>query len=153
VRLALLVALSLCLALPLFDQRAAERSPYHEHIVLGASGPEAVQALSSHHHRSEQPHRPDPLSGRPPAARADHPCTEEDVRVIAIPALGGAQAALLSVLCQGLLLPEWLALPPPPFWGQHPSPSVFAPSEATLPVPEPPPRSSFSLSSRVRRPA
>jgi hypothetical protein len=56
VHLLLLVTLGLSFVLPLVDHHAAERDPWHDHIILGGTHAQQVAALHDHTHGYEHSH-------------------------------------------------------------------------------------------------
>jgi hypothetical protein len=133
VHLLLLVTLGLSFVLPLVDHHAAERDPWHDHIVLGGSQAQQVATLHDHSHGYEHSH--------------SHNTGSEAV----VDATGGAHILVVSSrhehspLAIGLT-GKAVAIPPAPF-----APCLALSSNVPLPpspplagytslVPAPPPR-------------
>lgn len=151
VHLTILLALWFSFALSLIDHHAAERDPWHRHVVLGGSPGNFTQILASHRHVYEQPHHHDwdqlpqqaPLVGKSSLAHADH--HGDEPQVIAVQNLDGAGVSLLGSFGKALLTSGWLmlALLPPLLVLGRIAPSMLPLQGIVLPIPNPPPRRSL----------
>lgn len=142
-RCMLLTVIGLGLSIPLFDQAAIERTPWHEHLVFGGTGAERIRALEAH--LSGTVWSSGPTTDRPfaPPIRAGggrQGEAQKGVSIVSTP--GGLSAASIGIGAPGL------AAPTPAAFLMTPSRTdqvfrfgslMFV--EALLSVPEPPPRS------------
>lgn len=105
VHLVLLVALGLGLVWPLVDPQAAERDPWHAHLVLGRTEAARAQALAAHVHAGLAGHTHPALS-EPLAALAD----ENGARVIVVGSHAGDVGSSIGLAAGAVLTPTLLAL-------------------------------------------
>ncbi len=142
-RCVLLALISLGLSIPLFDQEAIERTPWHDHLVFGGTLAERIRALEAHLEGTAWPNgsptdrtlAPETLPS--PGQRGTPPDG-----IFAIRSPGGITTASIGIGGPGLAAPDSLvsfaaaALDDPV--------SGFDASmvkEVMLSIPEPPPRS------------
>jgi hypothetical protein len=102
----LIAAVSLNNVLPALDHHAAEYSPFHAHLVVGADTPAERDALlADHHHGAGQPHQHGPAhdDGVPAAVAA-----QSNLTVIGARLADGLLALVASADPQ--IMPEGLPL-------------------------------------------
>ena len=141
-RLCLVVVTILGLVLPMLDPEAAGRSPWHEHIVIGAHGLEEwAHAMMTHHHGGADRSEDLPPDGnRPDQQRAGaRPC---GIRVIAIhESLDGNGTAAFGIYTTALTCMDGaVPLAMPDRGDQVIVAEPHPPSSLPASVPEPPPR-------------
>jgi hypothetical protein len=111
----LITGLTLNCVLPALDHHAAEYSPFHEHLILGAASPAEREALlAGHQHGAGQPHQHDQTTQGTAAAAPQQ--AEPSVTVLGtgvIDSLLSLAAGAGDRLAQGDALP---VLPPLALW-------------------------------------
>jgi hypothetical protein len=144
VSVGLLLSIGLRFVLPLVDRQAAERDPWHTHIVLGAKNlAEYEQALSHHHHFGELPDGRDPQTGSPLHAQAGEQRNQLAPQVISIASQPEGKVTALGIEISSWLIP---AISPPGAWPETIwrtclIPSAFGSGIHPSPL-NPPPRAS-----------
>lgn len=142
-RCILLTIVGLGLSIPLFDQHAVERAPWHEHLVFGGTAAQRARALEAHISGAVWPDRPAP--DRPlarPARTGPGRQGEAGEGAVVISTPDGLSAASIGIGGPGLAAPDSFAACAAPPRG-HPAPRVDALlfTEILLSIPAPPPRS------------
>jgi hypothetical protein len=132
----LIAAVSLNNVLPALDHHAAEYSPFHVHLVVGAGTPAERDALlADHHHGAGQPHQHEPAdSGSTPGAVG----AQSNLTAIGARLADGLLSLVASADPQ--IMPEGLPLLPAlPLWVTL-LPVVLFLAWRASPPPEQPPR-------------
>jgi hypothetical protein len=131
----LIPALSLNTVLPALDHHAAEYSPFHSHIVLGAATPAERDALlADHHHGAGQPHSHEPAESTGAAGAV---AAQSNLTVIGARLADGLLALAASADLQSM--PAGLGLLPPlALWLVLLPAALFLAWTASPPLPQPP---------------
>jgi hypothetical protein len=142
-RCVLLALISLGLSIPLFDQEAIERTPWHDHLVFGGTLAERMRALEAHLEGTAWPNgSATDRTIAPPTLASPGQCgkTPDGIFVVRVP--GGITAASIGIGGPGLAAPESLVAFMAPALGDLVSDfDVPMITEVMLSIPEPPPRS------------
>lgn len=142
-RCVLLALISLGLSIPLFDQEAIERTPWHDHLVFGGTLAERIRALEAHLEGSAWPNgSATDRTLAPPtfASPGQRGKTPDGIFVVRTP--GGINTASIGIGGPGLAAPDSLVsfmacAPDDPVSGFD----VPMGTEVMLSIPELPPRS------------
>jgi hypothetical protein len=140
-----LLSAGLRVVLPISDHHAAERDPWHTHVVIDAhSIQDYSRALAHHHHGHEQPHGHDPITGRPIRVHPGSSFLHQGPQAIPLASQPEGSSAGFAFEIPAWMVPTILPLVLPPAgvcWTLAAS-SHFHP-RSSLPPPSPPPRASF----------
>jgi hypothetical protein len=141
----ILASVGLRLVVPIVDHHAAERDPFHIHLVVAAGGVrEYARALASHHHPYEQPHAHDPLTGRPLTAHAHGRSAPAGASVLSLARQSESSVSGVESFEAAWVMASTLLVVLPLagiWWTLAGSPLIRATFD--LPPPTPPPRASF----------
>lgn len=133
-RCVLLALISLGLSIPLFDQEAIERTPWHDHLVFGGTLAERIRALEAHLEGTAWP------NGSATDRTLERGKTPDGIFVVRTP--GGINAVGIGIGGPGLAAPDSLVSFMASALGDPVSGfDVLMVPEVMLSIPEPPPRS------------